>query len=869
MEEIKNIEIKDLSFTYPTSEKRSLKNISLDIYKGEFITICGKSGCGKSTLLKHLKPVIAPNGKREGEILFEGRNIFELTHREQAEKIGYVMQSPDNQIASDKVWHEIAFGLESFGLPMNEIRARVAEMASYFDITDWFYKKTTELSGGQKQLVNLASIVVMQPSVLILDEPTSQLDPIAAHDFLETIAKLNQDLGITVILTEHRLEEAFAVSDRVVVMDDGEIIAAGTPREVCGTLYDISNDMILALPTPTRIYKALEKNNAQIPLTVREGRHYLSQKQFVNQIEEKKEKQLLNGCAAELKDIWFRYEKNQPDIIKGLSLKIKKGELYAILGGNGAGKTTTLSVIAGLRTAYRGKVIIHDNLSAAVLPQNPQSLFVKKTVYQDLQEVIDKKNGKSEQRLGEIIEFCELGELLKKHPYDLSGGEQQRAALAKILLCEPDILLLDEPTKGLDAHFKIKLAHMLKGLQKSGITIIMVSHDVEFCAKYADRCGLFFDGSIVSENTARKFFVKNSFYTTAANRMSRGILDGAVLDEDVICALGGEIPKIDNDIKKIGFSQKSDKTIKEKKKTKKYSVKGMIAGVVFALCFFTLMVLENQGMEINKYVYQGLEIIFAALSLACIVPQSEIGVEAVQVPKSDRKLRKRTIAAAALILLAIPLTIFTGVFYLGDRKYYFISLLIILETMLPFGLIFEGRKPQARELVIISVMCALAVAGRAAFYMLPEFKPVLAIVIISGICFGGETGFLVGAVTGFVSNFFFGQGPWTPWQMFAFGIVGFLAGVLFRKGFLRKTKLSLAVFGFLAAILIYGGIMNPASVIMNQTNINIKMFMSAYLMGLPFDLIHAAATAFFLWFISEPMTEKLERVKVKYGLIEK
>ena len=503
------------------------------------------------------------------------------------------------------------------------------------------------------------------------------------------------------------------------------------------------------------------------------------------------------------------------------------------------------------------------------MPQNPQSLFVKKTVYQDLQEVIDKKNGKSEQRLGEIIEFCELGELLKKHPYDLSGGEQQRAALAKILLCEPDILLLDEPTKGLDAHFKIKLAHMLKGLQKSGITIIMVSHDVEFCAKYADRCGLFFDGSIVSENTARKFFVKNSFYTTAANRMSRGILDGAVLDEDVICALGGEIPKIDNDIKKIGFSQKSDKTIKEKKKTKKYSVKGMIAGVVFALCFFTLMVLENQGMEINKYVYQGLEIIFAALSLACIVPQSEIGVEAVQVPKSDRKLRKRTIAAAALILLAIPLTIFTGVFYLGDRKYYFISLLIILETMLPFGLIFEGRKPQARELVIISVMCALAVAGRAAFYMLPEFKPVLAIVIISGICFGGETGFLVGAVTGFVSNFFFGQGPWTPWQMFAFGIVGFLAGVLFRKGFLRKTKLSLAVFGFLAAILIYGGIMNPASVIMNQTNINIKMFMSAYLMGLPFDLIHAAATAFFLWFISEPMTEKLERVKVKYGLIEK
>jgi energy-coupling factor transport system ATP-binding protein len=218
--------------------------------------------------------------------------------------------------------------------------------------------------------------------------------------------------------------------------------------------------------------------------------------------------------------------------------------------------------------------------------------------------------------------------------------------------------------------------------------------------------------------------------------------------------------------------------------------------------------------------------------------------------------------------LAIPLTIYCGIHFFDDRKYYFTSMLILLEAMLPFALIFESRKPQARELIVIAVLCAIAVAGRAAFFMLPQFKPVIALVIIAGVAFGGEAGFLVGAMTGFVSNMFFGQGPWTPWQMFAFGIIGFLAGIGFRKGILMRSRIALCVFGFIATLLIYGGIMNPASVLMFQPDPMKEMFFLAYLQGIPFDLIHAIATVTFLALVAKPMLEKLDRIKVKYGLVE-
>jgi energy-coupling factor transport system ATP-binding protein len=545
--------IKDLSFAYPQKDKAVLSHIDLTIDSGEFIAICGKSGCGKTTLLRHLKTVLTPHGRRKGEIYFNGRQIEEINQRMQASQIGYVLQSPDNQIVTDKVWHELAFGLESLSCDCQTIRMRVAEMASFFGIQSWFHKNVTELSGGQKQLLNLASVMAMQPSVLILDEPTSQLDPIAAMDFLETVRKINRELGTTVIMTEHRLEEIIPMSDRIIVMDEGRLIMDASPQSMGEKLSTMKPIMFFAMTSPMQIYAGV-KNELSCPVTVKEGRKWLDtligDRVVENNICDNIPDVKASGeIAIKMKDVWFRYEKNAPDIIKGLSLEVRQGQFYCIVGGNGSGKTTALSLISGLQKPYRGKIIIGGkNLAKmnteeryknnlGVLPQNPQSLFVKKTVELDLYEILsDRKLTKEENKnkVNEIIELTELEGLLSMHPYDLSGGEQQRAALAKILLLEPKLLLLDEPTKGLDGLFKEKLAVLLKKLSAQGVTIVMVSHDIEFCARYADICAMFFDGSVITANTAKKFFAGNSFYTTAANRMVRHICSDAVTSEDVI-----------------------------------------------------------------------------------------------------------------------------------------------------------------------------------------------------------------------------------------------------------------------------------------------------------------------------------------------
>lgn len=891
---MESFKIENLSFTYPNRCDKALEDINFTVNQGEFVLLCGKSGCGKTTLLRLLKSSLAPYGEISGNIWFNGKPLADYNTKEHASGIGFVMQNPDNQIVTDKVWHELAFGLESLGYKQTEIRTRVSEMASFFGIQTWFYKKVTELSGGQKQLLNLASVMAMQPSVLILDEPTSQLDPIAAGEFLKTLEKINRELGTTVILTEHRLEDAFPMADRVIVMDGGKIIADETPTEVGKILKKKNHDMYKALPTPMRVHNEVE-NTLSCPLTVRDGRVWLSEYSKENTLNTKiipKDKvQDSADTVIEIKDAWFRYEKDLPDVVKGFNLRVNKGELFCLVGGNGTGKTTALSLISGLNTPYRGNVNIkgqsiskiknlYDGL-LGVLPQNPQSVFVKKTVYLDLMEILsDKKLTKDEkeQKVHNISLLCRIENLLESHPYDLSGGEQQRAALAKILLMEPEILLLDEPTKGMDAHFKEEFADILLDLKSNGVTTLMVSHDIEFCAEYADRCALVFDGSITSVDTPREFFKGKNFYTTSANRMARTCLPDAVLAEDIILACGGNVEKKERQSRHIELHKAQNEIKPQKEKVQKLTPARIIVGSIFALLFALTSLSFVSDIDIfglAKESFLGLEtlqiiaVIEVAIACFCFFPQTDIGIEVIQVPKSDRKLTKRTLFAAFLILLLIPLTIYIGVFFLDDRKYYFISLLIILETMMPFLMVFESRKPKARELIVISVLCAIAVAGRAAFFMLPQFKPVVALVIIAGVALGGETGFLVGSITGFVSNFFFGQGPWTPWQMFAFGIIGFIAGILFKKGFLRKTKASLCIFGFLATFVIYGGIMNPSSVIMWQSKITWDMIKSAYIMGIPFDLIHALGTAFFLWFISEPMIDKIERIKIKYGLVER
>ncbi len=867
---VEKIKIKNLIFSYPNSEKTALNDINLTINQGEFVTICGKSGCGKSTLLRHLKPILTPHGKTSGEIYFDGKSIYDLSDREQAENIGFVMQNPDNQIVTDKVWHELVFGLESLGINSAEIRSKAAEMASFFGIQNWFYENVANLSGGQKQILNLASVMVMNPTLLLLDEPSSQLDPISAHDFFTMLERINTELGVTIILSEHNLSEVFPLSDKVVVMEDGKITAENTPYKIGEELKQ--NSMFAALPTPTKIYYSLGNNSGNCPITIRDGHKWLEKQQINEHFEFKSEKNRINTePILELKDVWFRYEKNSDDILKGLSFKVHENEFYAIVGGNGVGKSTALSVISKINKPYRGKVFINDDTKVAVMPQNPQSLFLKKSVLEELYDaVFDVEKEKRKNEIEYVIKLCELDNLLENHPYDLSGGEQQRVALAKMLLRKPDLLVLDEPTKGLDACFKRKLATILKSLQKNGMTVLMVTHDIEFCAEYADICAMFFDGKIVSEAPPRKFFAENNFYTTSAKRMADGIIENAVLDKDIIRALGGEAEDLTETNDELNYILPKKTVIKQgKKEYKKLNVHNVVLGIVFVILFvMTQCLFCGRYDNWKNYVAQTISILFIAAAMFNLIPRKKLGKELIQNEKSKRKISKRTKIATLLILFLIPITIFIGIYYLGDKKYYFISLLIILETMIPFAFAFENRKPKARELVIISSLCAIGVVGRTAFFMLPQFKPVAAIVIISGVAFGGETGFLVGAITAFVSNFFFGQGPWTPWQMFSFGIIGFLAGIMFQKGILRKTKTDMCVFGFLVTFVIYGGIMNPASVIMWQSNININMVLSSYVMGMPFDFIHAVSTVFFLFFAAEPMLEKLERIKIKYGLIE-
>ena len=881
-----SIEIEHFSFYYPEQAEKTLDDLTLTVEQGEFLVLCGPSGCGKSTLLRQLKTVLAPHGRRLGSIRFEGCPLEELDQREQSAGIGFVQQDPENQIVTDKVWHELAFGLESLGYDTPTIRRRVAEMASFFGIQTWFYKNVTELSGGQKQLLNLASIMAMQPSVLILDEPTSQLDPIAAAYFLATLGKINRELGTTVVLTEHRLEDAFPLASRVAVMDRGRLLCTGSPAEVGAILRGAGHSMFLAMPTPMRIWASAPDAGGHCPVTVREGRDWLTK--FADghplmELPSEPRRTYPNEPAITAEGLWFKYEKELPDVVKGLSLTVRRGEFLALLGGNGTGKTTSLKLLSGLQKPYRGEVRLAG--SVGVLPQNPQALFVKKTVREDLFEILKGRNfsGKAqEERVAWAVRLCRLEGLLDRHPYDLSGGEQQRAALAKVLLLGPEILLMDEPTKGLDAEFKQVFAEILQSLLRQGVTLLMVSHDIEFCARYAHRCALFFDGSIVTEAPPRAFFSGNSFYTTSANRMARGLLPEAVTAEDVIQACGGNLPpapELPDSGEPLPEPEEASADYKPKPLPWWRKLGAVLTGTVSFLLFLSFMnvtdltqLITADGMtELanHQMILYALFILSLFLFATCITRRSHRKDYALQVPKAKRKLAKRTVVAAVLVLLMIPLTLYIGVFYLDNKKYYFISLLVLLECMLPFFLIFEGRKPQARELVIIAVLCAIGIAGRAALFMLPQFKPVMAVTIIAGVAFGGETGFLVGAMTMLASNVLFGQGPLTPWQMFSMGVIGFLAGILFRKGLLRRNRGALCVFGALAAILIYGGIMNPASALTWVGELNEKVLLTYYISGLPFDCIQAAATWLFLWFGAEPMLEKLDRVKVKYGVVER
>ena len=554
------LRVDGLKFSYPNQLKKALNNINFSIDEGDFVLICGESGCGKSTLLRHLKPELSPHGQVSGDIYYYSQKINDYSSKQLASEIGYVLQNPDSQIVTDKVWHELAFGLENMGLDTQTIRLRVAEMASFFGIQGWFRKNVNDLSGGQKQLLNLASIMAMQPKILILDEPTSQLDPIAAKDFIDTLVRINKELSTTIIMTEHNLEDIYSVCDKVIVMEDGKVICNDTNYKVVDILSrDKNHKMVKSLPTPSKIYNQLNgyiEGASKSPLTVKDCRQWLNDSMdevTITKLDDSETEININEkdreIAIELKDVYFQYNKISEPTIRDLSFKVYKGEIYSILGGNGTGKSTTLSLVARQRKPQRGKIFInniemkkYNNKSLyennlALLPQNPQSLFVFETVREDLEEVLILKNKDREyidKEVKRVSKLLDIEHLLEHHPYDLSGGELQRAGMAKVMLLNPKIILLDEPTKGLDTYCKEEIGKMLMKLRDMGVTIVVVSHDIEFSARYSDRCAMFFDGSIVSEGTPREFFLGNNFYTTVSNRIARNIFEDTLIYEDVV-----------------------------------------------------------------------------------------------------------------------------------------------------------------------------------------------------------------------------------------------------------------------------------------------------------------------------------------------
>ena len=977
------VNIVDLEFSYPNASRPSVNGISLSLEKGSFTCICGPSGCGKTTLLRNLKPSITPHGMRRGEIKILGKSVesFEGRPGEEAQTIGYVLQNPENQIVTDKVWHELAFGLENLGLPTETIRLRIAEIASFFGIQSWFDKDVSELSGGQKQLLNLAAVMVMQPEILILDEPTSQLDPIAAVDFLDAVKKINNDIGTTVIITEHRLDNVVSMSDRLIVMDSGKILVNDEPYNAVFRLAEINHPMFLAMPNPAQAYRSalaflkgdksligdanfLNRENGtesqirdvnhlkhmekpesligdvpdiqkyRMPLNVREGRQWLDC--IMNGIPvryarmEKEKSYDTSKIKLSTTDLWFRYEKNGRDIIKGLTLKVYDSEILAIIGGNGTGKTTLLSVLAGMRRAYRGKYKINGNRTA-LLPQNPQSLFVCDTVKEELLEAFEGTSiEKSEQniRIQEIAEFLEINTLMEKHPYDISGGEQQRVALGKVLLLEPDLLLMDEPTKGLDNLLKMKFGELLKRLASNGRTLIFVSHDIEFCSRFANRCIMFFDGGISGEGTPRKLFSGNNFYTTAANRMARSYFVDGILPEDIGWLVAQNIKmaeadlgpeggsKIDADSKpesgsEIDSGSRKDELLDEddvpiRQKTSGYeeisigvqpenyevvpigqktsgyqeicigvqSENHEVVPIERKISGYEDIPIENNAREYENAPIEQKNGMYGEVH---IKPKSDDGLEVareVGAPKGGHLKeikRNRSLVLTLLTALVMGATIFAGSILGGDRVYYVISVLVAIYSLVPFFVGFERRKPQLRELVVIAVLIALGVIGRQAFFMLPQMKPVLAISIIAGASLGPGAGFLVGAMIAFVSNFFFGQGPWTPWQMMALGLAGMFAGLIFQKWNRRERKpsrlhkITACVFGLLSGY--FYGLVVDLWTLFGYTE---KPSLSAYLIvkstAVWFDTVLAISTFVFLWVLYAPMIKKLNRIKLKYGM---
>lgn len=527
------VQFVDYSFAYPNAESNVLENITLSIEKEDFVLLCGTTGSGKTTLLRNIKREIAPVGRITGTLTLFTQQDGGQTDKEHTLSVGFVSQSPENQIVMDSVWQELCFGLENMGLPNHVIKRRIAETVHFFGIDYWINKKTSELSGGQKQMLNLASVMAMQPKLLILDEPTAQLDPIAAKEFIQMIGRVNDELGTTIVLSEHHLEGVLPMANKVLFMQKGRV-STYQPQDFVKALFNENNTFTKAFPSAANIaYKLGEKN--EYPLTVRQGKNWID-KHNISLSPPKSEpagKQNKKDIVLQGKGLWYRYAKTDDFAVKEASINVYDGQVHALVGSNGSGKSTLLHLLCGAYKPNRGKVVNPKKAKIGLLTQNPKALFICDTVYEELL-VLRKTFHYTKEDVNRIAEKLHITSLFQRHPYDLSGGEMQKTALAKLLLLSPNVLLLDEPTKGIDAAAKEELMAILKAEKAEGKSIVLVTHDLEFAAEAADTCSMMQNGEIICSDQGKRFFCSNFFYTTAANKITRDAAQGCVTIGDVM-----------------------------------------------------------------------------------------------------------------------------------------------------------------------------------------------------------------------------------------------------------------------------------------------------------------------------------------------
>ena len=844
--------ITDLSYSYPGSDMSAVSDINLEIKSGEFLVLCGSSGSGKSTLLNLMKAP-ADAGEQSGNISFHGSYA------------GFVSQFPDEQIVCDKVWHELAFGAESIGLSQNEIRSRVSQTALFFGIENLLYRDCDKLSGGQKQMINLASVMAMNPDVLLLDEPLSQLDPIASTQFISLLVRINKELGTTIIAAEHQLGGLLSAAKRAVLLDNGKICVDGDSSALIGYLSENGHPMLLEMPVGVRASAAV--GNVKPLFDVPSAKDWYiscSESKGLN-VPTANDSIVSDESCISIKNLSFGYKGSERDIIRNLSLDIKRGSITAVMGGNGAGKSTLLSLICGTLKQNGGKIEIKSG-KPGFLPQDPTLLFSKETLREEFDGNAD-----------EIADIFGLTHLLSRHPFDLSGGERQKAALAKLVSFGADILLLDEPTKAADAVYKQMFSKLLKQLRADGRTVVLVSHDMDFCAETADMCALLFDGEISVCLPPSQFFTSSSFFTTDSAKIAANVCDNVYTTPGLIESVGGKAEnyrKNGDSFRMIYKSGKQDNndnsesTVTKREKRKKLSVfrKVMLSlgGIGFAL-----MLIMGTGILPFQIPSEPFWLQYAVLCVPMIMliigaaPKNTMA----KPPVTAKEITPSDIAAGVITAVMIPLTVILGTFFIPDsiRKHLLIIIAVLIESLVAFFISFEKKKPSAKDIAVLAVLSAAAVAGRELFFMFPQFKPVAAVVIISGTALGAQAGFIVGAVSMLVSNMLFGQGMWTPWQMFAMGLLGFFAGIIFSK---KRNTLAICIYSLLSVMLIYGGIMNLSSALTYTTELNLATVGAYIISGIPFDLIHAVSTVIFVLIIGEALLKKCCRLRIKFGLFQ-